>query len=114
MTRPIRWLPLSALPLALAATLVVPATAEAGCHLIDCVENVYVKPLELKKKSCGDLWILRNAIYKDAGYCFRTPRAIAAFGNHGCQYVEQTLVPLNDYQRTNIETFAAAEAEKGC
>jgi hypothetical protein len=35
-------------------------------------------------QSCYDLWVERNAYYKRAGYCFRTPRAIAFFGNGGC------------------------------
>src|SRR6478736_4490831 len=36
--------------------------------------------------SCDRAWEERNAIYKDAGYCFKTPKAIAAFGNRGCRY----------------------------
>ena len=28
---------------------------------------------------CDEMWSERNAIYKDAGYCFRTARAIRAF-----------------------------------
>ncbi|MGM3293694.1 YARHG domain-containing protein, partial [Escherichia coli] len=27
--------------------------------------------------SCRDLWVERNRIYKDAGFCFRTQRAIS-------------------------------------
>jgi hypothetical protein len=105
---------LLALPLALGSTLAVPSTAVAGCHLVDCVENVYITPKALKKKTCEDLWILRNSIFHDARYCFQTTRAMKAFGNQGCQFSDQSEVPLNDYQRTNIDTLATVEAEKGC
>ncbi len=33
--------------------------------------------------SCEELWSERNAIFKAAGYCFRTSQAIQAFGNAG-------------------------------
>ena len=37
-----------------------------------------------------------------------------AFANQGCRFTDQSEVPLNDYQRTNIDTLAAVEAGKGC
>ena len=49
--------------------------AKAGCHLVDCVEDVFVKPQEIADRRCEDLWVLRNAIYQSAGYCFRSERA---------------------------------------
>ncbi|KQQ00212.1 hypothetical protein ASF56_15030 [Methylobacterium sp. Leaf122] len=51
---------------------------------------------------CDELWGERNAIYKDAGYCFRTERAIRAFGNSGCKYDELADVPLSARQRADI------------
>jgi hypothetical protein len=33
--------------------------------------------------SCQSLWVERNGNYKQAGYCFRTQRAVAYFGNGG-------------------------------
>lgn len=102
------------LPLVVAAAFAVPSTASAGCHLVDCVENVYTTPKELQAKTCEDLWILRNSIWNDAGYCFKTPRAVKAFGNHACQYGDQSAVPLNDYQRTNAKTILAVEAARKC
>jgi hypothetical protein len=105
---------LLALPLALGSALAAPTAAVAGCHLVDCVENVYITPKQVKNKTCEDLWILRNSIFKDAGYCFQTTRALKAFGNQGCQFADQAEVPLNDYQRTNIDTLAAVETDNGC
>jgi hypothetical protein len=105
---------LALLPVALVLAALGSASARAGCHLVDCVENVYVKPHEIKGKSCEDLWILRNSIFKAAGYCFTTERAKSFFGNKGCSYTDQSLVPLNDYQRHNARVIEAAERKKGC
>jgi hypothetical protein len=41
--------------------------------------------------SCEELWSERNAIFKAAGYCFRTPQAIQAFGNAGCQFDDEVV-----------------------
>jgi len=90
------------------------APAYAGCHLVDCVENVYITDKQVAKKSCEDLWILRNSIYKDAGYCFKSPRAIRWFNNKGCQHDDEAAVPFNDYQRANIKVLKRTEIDHGC
>ncbi|CAX24927.1 MAG: YARHG domain-containing protein [Methylorubrum extorquens] len=63
---------------------------------------------------CDELWGERNAIYKDAGYCFRTERAIRAFGNSGCKYDELADVPLPARQRADIADIQRQERENGC
>lgn len=102
---------------AAAAAAIAVATSgpvRAGCHLIDCVEDTYVQPKQLKGASCETLWTLRNSIYKDAGYCFQTDRARDAFGNKGCKFTASEDVPLNDYQRHNVLVIKAAEQKKSC
>ena len=34
---------------------------------------------------CSDLWISRNAIYNQVGYCFRSPLGMTLFDNSDCQ-----------------------------
>jgi hypothetical protein len=63
---------------------------------------------------CSDLWYIRNAIYRNAGYCFKTARAIATFGNAGCQYDNEAAVPLSDLQRRDINNIKAAERRLYC
>jgi hypothetical protein len=63
---------------------------------------------------CDELWGERNAIYKDAGYCFHTERAIRAFGNSGCKYDELADVPLSARQRADIADIQRQERENGC
>ncbi len=64
--------------------------------------------------SCQDLWMERNQIYKNAGYCFSTPRAIRTFGNAGCVYDRQEDVPLSANQRRIVQAIIRAERINAC
>src|SRR5664280_1121219 len=54
------------------------------------------------QQSCEDLWIERNSYYKEAGYCFKTDRAISYFGNGGCRYYDEGSLPLPRGLRARI------------
>jgi len=61
--------------------------------------------------SCQRLWVMRNQIYKNNGYCFRTRRAINYFGNAGCW----TRNPrLSRWERNRVNAIRRAERAKGC
>lgn len=64
--------------------------------------------------SCSSLWYERNQIYKDAGYCFKTARAIRAFGNAGCSFDDINDVPLSARQRAVVSDIVARERRQGC
>jgi hypothetical protein len=68
----------------------------------------------LSRLSCSELWYQRNNIFKDGGYCFKTPRAIRAFGNAGCAYDSEYDVPLSDRDRQLVNAIKRIEREKGC
>jgi len=68
----------------------------------------------LANTSCEGLWNQRNMIFKAAGYCFKTQRAIHEFGNAGCQYDDLTSVPLSETQRQAIDDIMKVEAVKRC
>jgi hypothetical protein len=65
-------------------------------------------------QSCDQLWYQRNSIYKSAGYCFKTQRAISAFGNAGCMYDSENAVPLSPSDRAQIASIVRMEQEFGC
>jgi hypothetical protein len=64
--------------------------------------------------SCDQLWYRRNAIFKEAGYCFRSPKAISAFGNAGCQYDSEADVPLSARQHEGVAQIQQEETYRGC
>jgi hypothetical protein len=63
---------------------------------------------------CEDLWVARNSIYKEAGYCFKTARAINYFGNYGCRYDVEAALPLSPDQRARISRILSQERNNGC
>ncbi len=65
-------------------------------------------------QSCQSLWVERNSYYKEAGYCFRTARAIRYFGNAGCSYDREADVPLTRAQRARIGEIMRLERRLGC
>ena len=65
-------------------------------------------------QSCGQLWYQRNAIYKSAGYCFKTQRAISTFGNAGCMYDSEYALPLSPDDRAQIASIVRMEQQVGC
>jgi hypothetical protein len=67
-----------------------------------------------QQQSCQDLWAERNSYYKDAGFCFKTSRAISYFGNAGCRYNNEGSVPLSGAVRARIGQITAMERRKGC
>jgi hypothetical protein len=65
-------------------------------------------------QNCQELWVERNSYYKQYGYCFKTSRAIAYFGNSGCQYDSEASVPLPRGIRRRIAEITRLERELGC
>ena len=65
-------------------------------------------------QSCQDLWIERNTYYKQAGYCFKTSRAISYFGNGGCFINEESLVPFPPQVRARINQIVRLERASNC
>ena len=64
--------------------------------------------------NCEFLWQMRNRIYQENGYCFKTARGIATFGNEGCRYHSENALPMNRIERENAVTIKRAEAALGC
>ena len=63
---------------------------------------------------CNDLWVMRNEIYKNNGYCFKTAKAINYFGNAGCSYDNQSAVPLSKQERRIVRDIQKSEARQHC
>ena len=68
----------------------------------------------VQAQSCQSLWVERNSYYKSAGYCFRTPRAIAYFGNAGCRFTDEARMPLTRAMRHRIAEIVRLERRLGC
>lgn len=69
---------------------------------------------EFAAMDCQELWVARNQIYKDNGYCFTSARAITYFGNGGCQYHSTGALPASSYDRTLLRRIKESESGQRC
>lgn len=103
--------------LLLAAMLAGAATgpALANCYEdIGCSDSDYYRKSDLRELDCDVLWELRNEIYYENGYCFKTKKAIRFFGNDECEYDDAEDIRFNRYEQRNISTIASVEKELQC
>jgi hypothetical protein len=89
--------------------------ARADCFEdIGCTDSDRFDVDDLMYLSCENLWYVRNKIYDENGYCFRTDRARDAFDNSDCWVRSQSKVQMSQIERHNVNEIVAAEDEKGC
>ena len=67
-----------------------------------------------RAQDCQSLWVERNTYYKQAGYCFRTPRAIQYFGNEGCRYTSEAQIRFPPDVRRRIQEIIRLERAMNC
>jgi hypothetical protein len=79
-----------------------------------CPWNGYLAAKELRQLSCQNLGHMRNRIYDQNGYCFQKPELKAQYNTDGCRWPIQVFVPLNKYERENIERIKKAESKQRC
>ncbi len=85
-----------------------PTPAPASPNKPQAIDSI--KPPAIDFMSCDQLWYARNEIYARNGYCFKTPRAQAAFGK-GCfpPYGE-----LQGSDKDRVSEIQMWEKRKGC
>lgn len=81
----------------------------AACSITLCLASP-----ALAAFPCDELWAERNAVYAEAGYCFKTARAIQEFGNAGCRYDNLADVPLSARDRAKVADIVAQERVNRC
>jgi hypothetical protein len=81
---------------------------------IGCTNDHYIPKSRLTALSCDALWTVRNTIYDEHGYCFRTARAKDLFSNEDCHVSNAADLNFNKYERGNIDRIVAVERVKGC
>ena len=97
------------------AVILAASPALSACfEVIGCTDSQYFSVAKLKRLSCDPLWTVRNTIFDENGYCFQTAKGKSVFSNVGCLYTVSGNVPLNAYERANVERVKQVEAQKGC
>jgi hypothetical protein len=96
--------------------LTISTGARAECYdVFGCSDRDYFQSGDLMGgPNCAFLYMMRNTIYRERGYCFTTPRAIQTFGNAGCRFDNVNEVPLNRFERANVATIQSVEKTMHC
>lgn len=103
------------LAIALGIVLLTGGSARANCYeIIGCTDEDVFRKSDLRTFSCSTLWELRNTIYFEHGYCFKTKRAINFFGNDECYIDDAEDIDFNSVEQTNIARISAVEKQRGC
>jgi len=102
-------------------------TALAGPVLADCYDVLgctnqaefsahyaYLVAPPPNGPTCDFLYLMRNRIYAEHGYCFKTARGIAEIGNAGCHISDINQVALSQIERDNAATILKAENARQC
>lgn len=104
--------------IAIVIGLAVPPSysANAACFEsgVGCPNDHYIPRSILKTLSCDALWIVRNSIFDERGFCFKSARALETFSNEGCYVTDASRLNFNAFERTNIDRIVALERQKGC
>jgi hypothetical protein len=102
--------------LTVAGVLTISGAASADCYdVFGCSNRDLFRLQDLTSgPNCEFLYTMRNTIYAEHHYCFKTPRAIATFGNAGCVSGDPNALRLNSVERSNAATILRAEHALGC
>ena len=100
----------------LLAMLGATSAARADCYdVFGCTNKDVFRAQDLASgPNCDFLYTMRNAIYAEHHYCFKTARAIAVFGNQGCVSGDPNALGLNRIELGNAATILRVEHAKGC
>ncbi len=98
------------------ALVVYGGAAAADCYdVFGCTDRDRFRLNDLMSgPNCEFLYVMRNQIYAQHGYCFQTPRAIATFGNAGCVSSNVNALGLSAIELGNAATILQAEQAMRC
>lgn len=85
-----------------------------GLGQTGCPDKETFPRSQLRQLSCRNLWTVRNGMYNDHGYCFKTKAAAAAFDNSDCYAHDANKIKFNGHERNNIDRIVKIERQKGC
>lgn len=79
-----------------------------------CPDQETFTKAHLWSLSCENLWYVRNSIYDEHGYCFRTKAGKETFDNSDCYENDAAKLQFNRHEQANINRIVQAEKDKGC
>ncbi len=94
------------------------SAAQAACFenlgSTGCPDQETFPKAHLWSLSCENLWYVRNSIYDEHGYCFRTKAGKEAFDNSDCYEDDASRLQFNKHEKANISRIVEVEKDRGC
>jgi len=97
-----------------------PSLSQIAATQPQCYENVgcphkdRITEAQVRELSCENLWLIRNTIYYQHGYCFQTDRGRRTFSNSRCTTNSIGDLQLNSVEVANIAVLESVERRKHC
>ncbi|MEA2856697.1 MAG: hypothetical protein QOH98_1018 [Methylobacteriaceae bacterium] len=88
----------------------ITALVSIGSITLVIAGTVPAQAQDYSSQSCDQLWYARNSIYANAGYCFKTARAIGVFGRRCTPPYGQ----LSGYDQSRVSQIQMWEGRRGC
>jgi hypothetical protein len=92
------------------------SAADADCYdVFGCSNRNAFRLRDLVNgPNCEFLYTMRHAIFAGHHFWFKSPRAIATFGNQGCVTSDPNALGLSRIERANAAIILKAEHTLGC
>jgi hypothetical protein len=81
---------------------------------VGCPHKDRITDAQARGLSCDNLWLVRNTIFHQRGYCFQSGRGQKEFSNSRCAVRTVTDLKLSDVEKGNVATLERIERGKGC
>lgn len=81
---------------------------------VGCPHRDRITAAQIRDFPCDFLWLVRNTIFHQRGYCFRSVRGMKEFSNRNCKANSIEQLVLSDVERANVAILQAAESARGC
>ena len=81
---------------------------------VGCPHKDRITDRQISSYSCENLWLLRNTIFHQRGYCFQTGRGKTEFNNSRCTVKSVAELALTAVEKDNVSTIEKLERRKRC
>jgi hypothetical protein len=102
--------PLTSVERKISATVDSPQCYE----IVGCPHKEIISEAQIQDFSCQNLWLVRNTIFHQRGYCFQTSRGRVEFDNSHCSSSAISDLRLSFVEKENIATLREMERRKNC
>ena len=81
---------------------------------VGCPHQDRITEEQARDLPCDNLWLVRNTIFHQRGFCFQTARGRKEFDNRRCSANSVAELKLSDVEKANVATLEKVERSKNC